>query len=103
MKKSLYLILAILGTIIPYTQFVPFTNKYGFDVPLMLDQMFATTISTGIAYDALFTALVLIIFILIEQKKNPVRLFWIPIVGIFAIGLSFAFPFYLYLRERSRN
>ena len=99
MRKNLFLILSILGIIIPYTQFVPFTNEFGFDLPRMLDQMFATTISTGIAYDAFFTALVLIIFILIEQKRNPVKLFWIPIVGIFAIGLSFAFPFYLYLRE----
>ncbi len=99
MKKHLYLILSIIGIILPYSQFVLFTNQYGFDFNLMIQQIFINRMSSGIALDAMWAAVILIFFIFNENKNIKIKHLWLPIVGIFLIGLSFAFPFYLYLRE----
>lgn len=99
--KYLYLFLALLGIILPYSQFVPWTMVNGMDLVKMGQAMFVNQIAAGIALDALLAAVVLIIYILIQQKKNPLTYFWVPIVGSFVFGLAFAFPFYLYLREAS--
>lgn len=87
----------------PYTQFVPWTNANGLNLKLLLSEMFANQIATGIAIDALFTGLVIIIFILFDRKIAKVKFFWIPIVGIFLSGIAFALPFYLYLRETNNT
>jgi hypothetical protein len=43
--KTLYLLAAILGTLVPYFFFVPFLMKHGIDIPLFVDQLFANRIS----------------------------------------------------------
>lgn len=103
MKKNFYLVLAILGVILPYTQFVTWTNTYGFNISLMLSEMFANQIATGIAIDALLAGLVIVAFIIFERSEIKVKHLWLPVVGIFLSGISFAFPMYLYLRERARE
>jgi hypothetical protein len=99
MKKNMYLILSIIGAILPFSQFVAFTNQHGFNLNIMFANIFANKMATGIALDAMWAAIILIIFILSENKKINIKHLWLPIIGIFMIGLSFAFPFYLYLRE----
>jgi len=103
MKKNLFLILSIIGIILPYSQFVLFTNQYGFNINLMVQQIFINRMSSGIALDAMWAAVVLIIFIFTENEKIKIKHLWAPIAGIFLIGLSFAFPFYLYLRELAKE
>lgn len=103
MKKNIYLLLSIIGAILPTWQFATFTNKFGFDLNLMLQQIFTNHMSSGIALDAMWAAVVLIIFIVIDKKNINPKYIWLPIMGIFLVGLSFAFPFYLYLRELSQQ
>lgn len=95
----MYLVLSIIGAILPFSQFVAFTNQYGFNLNIMFANIFANQMATGIALDAMWAAIILIIFIFHETKHAKIKHLWLPIVGIFMIGLSFAFPFYLYLRE----
>lgn len=99
MKKNMYLALSIIGAILPFSQFVAFTNQYGFNLNIMFTNIFANKMAMGIALDAMWAAVILIVFILSEYKQIKIKYVWLPIVGIFIIGLSFAFPFYLYLRE----
>ena len=101
MKKKTYFILAAAGLILPFYFFVPWTNANGFDLPRMLELMFANPIASGIAADALTVALAVIAFIIFDQKKVKVSFYWVPIVSIFLIGVAFALPCYLYLRERA--
>ena len=35
-----------------------------------------------------------------EGKRLGMRLLWLPILGLCAVGVSFGFPLFLYLRER---
>jgi len=43
--KRLYLIAAILGTILPLSQFIPFLMANGFDMPLFCHQLFQNKVS----------------------------------------------------------
>lgn len=99
MKKNIYLILAILGLILPYTQFVPWANTNGFDLLTMIKQMFANQIASGIAIDALLAAVVIIFFIVFENRLIKVKHIWLPVTCIFISGISLALPLYLYMRE----
>lgn len=101
MMKYFYFALAMLGIILPYSQFVPWTMINGMDLAKMGQAMFVNQIAGGIALDALTAAVILIIYILFQQKKNPVKYFWVPIVGVFVFGLAFALPIYFYLKELS--
>ena len=44
--KNLYLGLCIIGTALPYWQFLPFLREHGLDVRLIVQQLFANRIST---------------------------------------------------------
>jgi hypothetical protein len=100
MKKKIYLTMAGLGVVLPFYYFVPWTNANGFNLPRMLDLIFVNPIASGIAADAITVALAVIAFIILERREIKVPYFWIPIAGIFLVGVAFALPCYLYLRER---
>ena len=99
--KYTYLSLSIIGIIVPFTQFVPWSLMYGFDMNLLVSSMFANYIASGISLDALIAAVAIILFILYDRTQTRTSYWWIAIVGIFLSGISFALPFYLYLRERA--
>jgi len=40
--KNLYLGLCVLGTVLPYSQLMPFLREYGLDFRLFLEQMFSS-------------------------------------------------------------
>ena len=101
--KKIYIILSVLGTIIPFTVFVPWMLTNGLNLPLFVSEWFSTSISKFFAADFIITCLVWLVFIFVDHKKNDIKLWWIPFVGNFCIGLSFSVPFYLYLRENKRR
>jgi len=90
----------VLGIILPYTQFVPWSNVNGFNLPLMISEMFANKIAAGIAIDALLAGVAIIFLIIFENSRVKVKNVWLPLAGIFISGISFALPLYLYMRER---
>jgi hypothetical protein len=99
MNKKIYLGLMIIGVILPYTQFVPWSMANGMDLGLMAKEMFANQIAAGIAIDALTAAVILMVFMALEQKRRPIKLWYLPVLGVFIFGLAFALPCYLYLLE----
>lgn len=100
--KHIYLLLIIIGIILPYSQLIPWILNNGFDVSLLFQQIAHSRIAAFGWLDALVSAVVLIVMILSERRTKKVRLFWLPIVGIFAVGVSLGFPLYLYLKEISK-
>jgi hypothetical protein len=101
--KHLYLLLALLGLILPYTQFVSWLTEYGFD-PLLLSQQVASSPAAAFGWlDVLVSAVVLLVFIAHETRQQRVPHLWLPILGTFVVGVSFGLPLYLYLREIARG
>jgi Terpene cyclase DEP1 len=100
-RKNIYLFLCVLGVLLPYSQFIPWLIENGLNVPLFIRQLFANRISGFFGLDVLVSAVVLVRFFREEGKRLGMRLLWLPIVGLCAVGVSFGLPLFLYLREYS--
>jgi hypothetical protein len=99
MKRRLYLLLALLGLVLPYYFFVSFLIKNGLDVQLLVDQLFASEISTFFAVDLIITAIVFLFFSYQESRRVHMENWWAYIVATLVVGPSFAFPLFLFFRE----
>ncbi len=98
-QKNVYLLLAILGAALPYSQFVPWVMENGLQLGLLVRQLFANRIGGFFGLDVLASAVVLVRFVRVEGRRLRVRHLWLPIVGLCTIGVSFALPLFLYFRE----
>ena len=99
MKKHIFLALAVLGIVLPMSQFIPASLDGEFTVAGMFDAMFANRTIAGVSLDFTVVVLTAIIFGAFEAARLKIKLAWIPLIGSFAIGASFGLPFFLYLRE----
>jgi uncharacterized protein DUF2834 len=102
--RNVYLVLCVVGTVLPYSQFVPFVREHGLDLRLFVDQLFATRISAFFALDVMVSAVVLWTFVFVEGPRSGVKRLWMPIAASLIVGVSLALPLFLYLREaRTEN
>lgn len=97
--KTLYLILAIVGLVLPFSQFIPWLTENGLNILLLWQQISQDPLSSFAWLDVAISAIVVLLFILFENKRNPVRYYGLAIVGTFTVGVSFGLPLFLYLRE----
>lgn len=97
--RNLYLALAVAGTVLPYSQFVPFVREHGLDLRMFVDQLFATRISAFFALDVIVSAVALWTFVFVEGPRRGVKRLWMPIAASLIVGVSLALPLFLYLRE----
>jgi hypothetical protein len=100
-RKNIYLLLCVVGAVIPYSQFVPWVMENGLPFGLLVRQLFVNRISAFFGLDVLVSSVVLLVFMRIEGRRLRRRFRWLPIVGLCAVGVSLAFPLFLYLRERA--
>ena len=98
--RWLYLVLAVLGTLLPYSQFVPWLAEHGLNVRLLFTELFLGRVSAFFGLDALVSALVLFVFIFHERTRRKIDMLWLPVAATCFIGVSCGFPLFLYLRER---
>lgn len=99
MLRYIYLVLCILGTVLPYSQFLPFLVEHSLDVNLLLKQLFANRISAFFGFDVIISSLVLWVFVFVEGRRLNMRYLWIYIVCNLAVGVSLALPLFLFVRE----
>jgi hypothetical protein len=98
--RWVYLFLAVLGTVLPYSQFAPWLAEHGVNVRLLFTELFLGRISAFFGLDALVSALVLLVFIFSEGARRKIGVLWLPVAATCVIGVSCGFPLFLYLRER---
>ena len=98
-----YLILALIGTVLPYSQLMPWLLVHGLDLPLMLKELFSSSVSAFFGLDVLISAVVLIGFIRREGAAQKIPMLWLPIGATCLIGVSCGLPLFLYLRETRRS
>jgi Kef-type K+ transport system membrane component KefB len=99
MDKRVYLGLAVIGFILPYTQFISFLMEYGFNFSLIVQEITYYRISMFAWFDIVLTAIVVIVMVLEEKRK--LRNSWLPIIVTLIIGPSCGLPLYMYIRKRS--
>ena len=99
--KHVYLLLALLGLALPYSQFVPWVIDNGLDIGLLVQQVVDSRIAAFGWLDVIVSAVVLLVLITTEGRDRTIPFLWLPIVGTLTIDVSFGLPIYLYLREDS--
>jgi hypothetical protein len=92
--KNLYLLLAIIGALVPYAFFLDFFSQHGFDLIAFISGLFANGASAGFAADVLISSAVFWIY-MFSRSNGPSP--WLFIVLNLSIGLSCALPAYLYV------
>ena len=97
--RTAYLWLCVAGTILPYTQFVPFLAAHGLDLRLFVEQLFANRVGAFFGLDVIVSSLVLWVLVFVDGRRAGVPHLWAPIVGNLAVGVSLGLPLFLYLRE----
>jgi len=100
MLQTTYLILCILGTILPYSQFVPFLLEHGLNLQLFLEQLFVNRISSFFAMDLIVSSLVLWIFVFWEGSRLGMKNLWVYIASNLLVGVSLGLPLFLLMRQR---
>jgi len=96
----LYLILAILGAVLPLWQLFPFLAEHGFNLPLLFQQLFANHVSGFFGLDVIVSSVVLWLFVFSEGRRRRMRNLWIYILCNLLVGVSLALPLFLFFRER---
>ncbi|MCP5074114.1 MAG: DUF2834 domain-containing protein [Rhodobacteraceae bacterium] len=99
--RMIYLALAIAGTILPMWHFLAWFAENETGVSGMIAAWQTNTASTGLFWDIAITAMALIVWIVAEVYVR--RDYWVALIClplIFLIGVSCAFPLYLFLRAR---
>ena len=95
--KTAYLVLAIVGAIVPYGFFIQHFGAAGFGLMDFISSLFVNSAASGFTADLLITSLVfwIAMFHRLSSGKGPNPAFFILLN--LAIGLSCALPAYLYV------
>jgi hypothetical protein len=101
--KRTYLVLAILGGIIPYLFFAQFISLEGLNLILFIESLFINGAAGGFSADLLFTSFVFWLFMFHQAKGSSGPSPYLFIGINLTIGLSCALPAYLYAREVREN
>ncbi len=97
--KIFYLIAAAIGAVAPFaTYFGYLAYVPGSSGALSLS--WGNPIAAATLTDFTISCLVFWPFVFIESKKLGVRYWWLFVVTNIFVGLSFALPAFLYVRER---
>ncbi len=96
-RKTVYLILAIIGFIAPYYFFLQLRT---FDLGELFQLFSASKILGGIAMDLLVSVMVFWFFMFTEARRLDMKNPWVYLLATLLVGLSFALPLFLYFRER---
>lgn len=97
--RHVYLVLCVLGFLLPYSQFLPWLLAHGFNPSLFLEDLFANRIGGFFGLDVLVSAVVVCVLALTEGRRLGLRGLWLPIAATFVVGVSLGLPLFLYLRQ----
>jgi hypothetical protein len=97
--RTLYLVMAIVGALVPYAFFVQHFASEGLALPDFVSALFANPAAGGFTADLLLCSLVFWIAMIHQRRAADAPSPWLFVVLNLTIGLSCALPAYLYARE----
>lgn len=101
--KTFYLVLTILGILLPYGALLPWLIENGLDLPYLIQQATANPISLVAWLDVIVSVFALIGFIFVDGKKHQIHGRYWAVFGTLTVGVSCGLPLYLYLKERQSS
>tara|TARA_B100001113_G_C20769182_1_gene474458 strand:- start:173 stop:541 length:369 start_codon:yes stop_codon:yes gene_type:complete len=99
--KWVYLLLAILGAILPSLANIEFAKTYGpsFDIQLFISLANNNPASQSLSRDLLIGSTAVFVWIISESNRLKMKHLWVVILTTFTIAFAFSAPLFLYLRE----
>lgn len=97
--KTIYLLLTLLGIVLPFSQFIPWLVENGFHFPLLLQQIVENPLAVFAWLDVIVTVIVIVFMVVSEGKKLKMKKIWIPITASFIGGASVGLPLFLYMKQ----
>jgi hypothetical protein len=100
MMQWLFLVGAVVGTVLPLSYLARFLAAHGLDVPLLVRQLFENDVSAFFGVDVLVSGLVLLLFIPTEGRRLGMKRLWVYALCTLLVGVSSGLPLFLFFRER---
>lgn len=97
-----YIIAMVAGTLVPWVFFGSWIGQNGLELGSFVADLFVNGAASGFSSDLLITSVVLWVWSYIDGRQLNVSLWWMVIPATLIVGLSLAFPLYLYLRSRTQ-
>lgn len=97
-NKIVFLILSILGTIIPWLFFIEFFGPEGGTFELFIQSLSINGAIGGVAADVAISALVFWLWSFMDARKIGHKRWWLVPAATLMVGLSLAMPLYFLLR-----
>lgn len=102
-RARLLLALAVVGLVVPWYFNIAFLQGGGSFAPAgFLAAVSANPLTTGITWDVYLSAAAFSCWLLADARQLGMRRPWLYVAAVFGIGLAFALPLYLALRETRR-
>jgi Terpene cyclase DEP1 len=95
-----YLILFLVGTVLPLTKLFGFMFTNGVNISLFWDQLWINDISSFFVLDIIVSALT--ILVLISKQTTPKK-YYICIPFTILVGVSSGLPLFLFLQQMYRD
>ncbi len=101
--KYLFLVLVVVGVVVPYMAFVPFISEYGLNLPLLVEQASANRIATFAWLDVIVSAVALFVAAYSRQFVAFKQAGIVTILTLIA-GVSAGLPmlFYFSLKQQKK-
>ena len=100
--RWIYLLLAILGAILPWQanlEFMQAQGGAGFDIQQFIADANVNAAARSLSRDLLIGATAVSIWIVVEARRLQVKRWWIALVACFSISFACGAPLFLFLRE----
>lgn len=103
LKKTIYLTLTVIGFILPYYFVFKFYTANEMTTSAALAQLVSTDWGALFVADLTISVFAAWTFIYNEAKRLKMKYWWVYPIATLMVGLSFALPLFLYVRERQLN
>jgi hypothetical protein len=100
MLRALYLVLAILGAVVPMYHFVAWFRAEGWSLGGMIAAWNVNSATTGLVWDLTIAAVALTVFVIAECWARRDWLGLVAVPATYCVGVSLGVPLYLWLRSR---
>lgn len=99
--QIVYACLAVTGLIATWYFNLQFIDYYGdFELAQFISDNYVNAASASIANDIIVAALAFNVWCFFEARRLGMRFWWVYIALAMGIALAFAYPLFLFMRER---
>jgi len=97
-QRNIYIVVAVVGLILPWWHYVPFIAAEGLNLPLFIQGIFANGPATGFTLDVLWSTFVFWAWSFYDAKHNDIKGWWLILLSGSLVGLSVSMPLYFAMR-----